>query len=41
MNVTKTEILKALDWFDENYAEAIDFENITEICTWMETLNKM
>ena len=41
MNVTKTEILKALDWFDENYAEAIDFENITEICTWMETLNNM
>ena len=41
MNVTKTEILKALDWFDENYAEAIDFENITEICTWMKTLNKM
>ena len=41
MNVTKTEILKALDWFDENYAEAIDFENITEICTWMKTLNNM
>ena len=41
MNVTKTEILKALDWFDENYAEAIDFENITEICTWMKTLDKM
>ena len=41
MNVTKTEILKALDWFDENYAEAIDFENITEICTWMKTLDNM
>ena len=41
MNVTKTEILKALDWFDENYSEAIDFENITEICTWMKTLNNM
>ena len=41
MNVTKTEILKALDWFDENYAEAIDFENITEICTWMKTLVNM
>ena len=41
MNVTKTEILKALDWFDENYSEAIDFENITEICTWMKTLDNM
>lgn len=41
MNVTKTEILKALDWFDENYGEAIDFENITEICTWMKTLDNM
>ena len=41
MNVTKTEILKALDWFDANYGEAIDFENITEICTWMKTLNNM
>lgn len=41
MNVTKTEIVKALDWFDENYAEAIDFENITEICTWMKTLDNM
>ena len=41
MNVTKTEILKALDWFDANYGEAIDFENITEICTWMKTLDNM
>lgn len=41
MNATKTEILKALDWFDANYGEAIDFENITEICTWMKTLNNM
>lgn len=41
MNATKTEIVRALDWFDENYDEAIDDENITEICTWMKTLNNM
>lgn len=34
MNVTKADILKALDWFDENYADAIDNEDIEELCTW-------
>ena len=34
MDVTKADILKALDWFDENYEDALDDEDIEELCTW-------
>ena len=40
MNVTKADILKALDWFDENYGDAIDDEDIEELCTWQNNYDK-
>ena len=40
MNVTKADILKALDWFDENYGDAIDNEDIEELCTWQNNYDR-
>lgn len=37
IDITKADIMEALDWFDENYGEAIDNEDIPELCNWPDT----